>query len=110
MSQPVHGMPDDPALADGEWSVEERLRQQAVRNLRRRAAFRIHLLVYYLVNSVIAMIWLIVAIASGVWFPWFVFSPLGWGIGLAIHGWVTYRGDELSEDRVLAEMDRIRGR
>ena len=33
----------------------------------------------------------------------------GWGIGVGIHGYVTYRGDELSEERIRAEMNRIAG-
>jgi hypothetical protein len=110
MNQPAYGTPSDPGRAAGEWSVEERLRQQAVRNLRRRAAFRIHLLVYCLVNLLVVVTWLSVAVATGVWFPWFVFCTLGWGIGLAVHAWVTYRGDELSEERIRAEMSRIMDR
>jgi hypothetical protein len=111
MSVPAYGTPGGPQgppdRTAGEWSVEERLRQQAVRNLRRRAAFRIHLLVYVLVNALLFAIWLTLGITVGVWFPWFVFPLLGWGVGIGIHGWTAYRGDELSEERIRAEMRRI---
>jgi hypothetical protein len=93
----------------GEWSVEERLREQAVQNLRRRAVFRTHLVAYALVNVLLVAVWLLVGLAAGVWFPWWLFPAFGWGVGLGIHGWTAYRGDELSEDRVRAEMKRIMG-
>jgi 2TM domain len=113
MSLPAYGTPGGPQRppdpAAGEWSVEERLRRQAVRNLRRRAAFRVHLLVYALVSVLQVAVWLTVGIATGVWFPWWVFPVLGWGVGVAVHGWTAYRGDELSEERIRAEMRRIAG-
>ena len=109
MSQPVYGTPNGPARAAGEWSVEERLREQAVKNLRRRAAFRVHLLVYALVNLLLLVTWVTVAVAAGAWFPWFVFPLFGWGIGLGVHAWTTFRGDELSEERIRDEMNRIMG-
>jgi hypothetical protein len=107
VSQPEYGSPNDPATRNGEWAVEERLRNQAIRNLKRRAAFRVHLLVYVLVNLLLMGIWLVGAIVSHEWAPWFLFPMLGWGIGLGIQAWTTYRGDELSEDRIRAEMARI---
>jgi hypothetical protein len=109
MDLPAYETPRDPAVVGGE-GPEEALRRRAVRNLRRRAAFRLHALVYYLVNTVILGIWLILGVTNGNWFPWFAFVALGWGGALAIHGWVAYLGDVLSEDRIRAEMDRIAGR
>jgi 2TM domain len=109
MNLPAYGTPGGPVEPNGEWSVEQKLRQQAVINLRRRAAFRIHFLVYALVNVFLVVIWGSSAVVSGVWFPWFLFPVFGWGIGLGVHAWTTYRGDELSEDRIRAEMNRIIG-
>lgn len=110
----AHGEParQEPARygPDTRWEGSPALRQQAVRNLRRRAAFRIHLLVYLLINELLIVTWLTTGLTVGVWYPWWVFPVFGWGTGLAIHGWTAYRGDELSEDRIQAEMRRILGR
>ncbi len=91
--------------------VEAKLRKQAEKNLRRRAAFRAHLVTYLIVNAALFSIWLVIAIAvgHGAWFPWFVFPALGWGVGLGIHGWATYSGDPVSEANIQAEMRRITG-
>ena len=107
MDLPSYGSPEGYVEPNGEWTIDDRLRQQAVRNLRRQAAFKIHLLVYTLVNTLLIAIWAVVGIASGVWFPWWIFTFLGWGIGVAIHGWTTYHADTLSEERIRAEMKRI---
>lgn len=109
MNEPGYETADGSVEPNGEWNVEERLRAQAVRNLRRRAAFRVHLLVYCLVNLLLVVTWAVVWVATGVWFPWWVFPLLGWGIGVSVHAWTTYR-DELNESRIRAEMDRIAGR
>src|SRR5664279_3581709 len=96
METPSYGSPDGSVQPNGEWTLEERLRRQAILNLRRQAAFKIHLLMYVLVNALLVAIWAVVGIASGVWFPWWVFPLFGWGIGVAAHGWTTYHADMLS--------------
>jgi uncharacterized membrane protein len=80
-----------------------------VRNLKRRAEFRVHLVVFGLVNLLLVVIWFVTGIAVGAWYPWWVFPFFGWGIGLGVHAWTTYRGDELSEARIREEMRRIAG-
>ena len=57
--------------------------------------------------SVMIVTWLTTGLTVGVWYPWWVFPVFGWGTGLAIHGWTAYRGDELSEDRIQAEIVRL---
>ena len=109
MNHPVYGTPG-PIEPNGEWSVEERLRAQAVTNLRKRAAFRSHLVVYLLVNLLLVVIWLVTGVRSGVWYPWFIYPMFGWGIGLGSHAWQAYRGDELNEESIRQEMRRIAGR
>ncbi len=110
MNTPVYGTPQGPVEPNGEWNVQDRLRAQAMRNLRRKAEFRTHLVVYALVNLLLVVIWFVTSLGAGAgWFPWFVFPMFGWGIGLGVHGWTAYRGDELSEDRIREEMKRITG-
>lgn len=63
-----------------------------------RVGFRIHLMVYVAVNAFLAALWWL---ASGAGFPtlaagedhyWPVWTHLGWGLGLVIHGFVVYGG------------------
>ncbi|GAB3326383.1 hypothetical protein GCM10027451_51710 [Geodermatophilus aquaeductus] len=53
----------------------------------RRRAFSDHLVAYLAVNATLWISWLVVAPATGAWFPWPLVPTVGWGIGLAIHAW-----------------------
>ncbi len=55
----------------------------------RRQAFRTHLAVYVMVNLFLFLINLMTGTST--W--WFVFPLLGWGLGLAIHGWTAQQND-----------------
>lgn len=88
----------------------EALRREARSSLRRKEAFRTHAVVFALVNLLLFVIWLVTSVAGGSWFPWFVFPLFGWGIGLGIHGWTTYGTQPLTEERLAAEMERLRQR
>ncbi|WP_214401415.1 2TM domain-containing protein [Pseudonocardia lacus] len=44
----------------------------------------------------------------GAAFFWPVFPIFGWGIGLVAHGWEVFGRDRLTEERIRAEMDRLR--
>jgi hypothetical protein len=94
----------DPTPTDSTKSAEERLRERAVRQLRKQSDFRSHLLIYVLVNLFLVVIWFM----SGASFFWPVFPIFGWGIGLLAHWWDAYRGDGLSEDRIQRQMERLR--
>lgn len=85
---------------------EERLRERAMRRLKSQADFRTHLLMYLLVNGVLVVIWAV----TGAAMFWPIFPILGWGIGLAAHGWDAFGPDRITEDRIHREMDRMRGR
>jgi hypothetical protein len=86
------------------------LRAQAVSHLQERQGFRRHALVFVLVNALLIAIWLTTAIAvgGGAWFPWPIFPLIGWGIGLALHGWAVY-GKGITEADIQQEMNRLRG-
>jgi hypothetical protein len=99
----------EPEFVSPQQAAETDLREMAIRSLRRKQAFKIHALIYTLVNALLVAVWLATGIASGVWYPWFIFPLFGWGIGLGVQGWTAYRGDGLSESRIRAEMNRIAG-
>jgi hypothetical protein len=86
------------------------LRDMAVRSLKRKRDFRTHLVTYLAVNTMLWGVWLVVGLSSGVWFVWPVFPILGWGVGIAIHGYNAYALTALdfAPEQVQAEMNRLR--
>jgi hypothetical protein len=85
---------------------EQDLQRRARRRVNQKVGFYIHASVYLLVNLGLAAI----NFASGgkAWHLW----PLaGWGLGLAIHGFVTFaslNGDGLRERMLDDEVQRLR--
>ena len=104
-SQPSPGSAYDSAYGAGARpQPDDILREQALKRLKKRRDFHAHLLVYVLVNGFFAVIWAV----SGYGFFWPVFILAGWGIGLVMNAWDTYRGEEFSEDSIRREMERLR--
>lgn len=97
----------DPDLDSGARADPEAvLRKQAKRRVGMKMGFYTHALVYVLVNLGLF------AINSWKGGPvWAVWPLAGWGLGLAIHGVVTFiglRGNGLRERMLNDEMDRLR--
>jgi len=101
MSEPAGGSALPPGV------VEADLRTQAMKSLRRKRGFKIHLLIYCLVNAFFIATWIAVGVGTGNWFPWWVFPLFGWGIGVAIQAWNVYGGGGISEASIRREMDRL---
>ena len=85
-------------------SATSTLRDKAVRRLKKRRDFFAHLLVYFLVNTFIVVIW---AVTSGDGFFWPIFPMVGWGIGVVMNAWDVWRGDEFSEEHIAREIQRM---
>jgi hypothetical protein len=83
---------------------EATLHDRAVTRLKKRHDFHTHLMVYALVNAFLVTIW---AVTDAHAFFWPVFSIGGWGIAVILNAWDVYRNDELDEDRIQEEMERI---
>jgi len=83
---------------------EEGLREIALTALKKKADFRVHLVVYVLVNCMIVGIWLV----TGSGFFWPVFPIAGWGVGLAMHAWDVYVTRPPTEAEVEREMEKLR--
>ena len=82
------------------------LRERAIKELKKRREFQTHLLVYVLVNGMLVGIW---AISSPDTFFWPLFSIVGWGIGVVLHGWDVYfasEPDEAQIQRMIGEIQR----
>jgi hypothetical protein len=80
------------------------VRTRAVRRLKKRRDFFAHLLVYFLVNTFIVIIW---AVTSADGFFWPIFPMVGWGIGVVMNAWDVWRGDEFSEEDITREIQRM---
>lgn len=87
--------------------AEGDLREQAIRRLGKKREFRVHLLAYLLVNAFLWLIWGVVYLSAGFWFPWPLFPLAGWGIGVAFHGWDVYVGGPFSEAAIAREIERL---
>jgi uncharacterized membrane protein len=96
-------MPSDEASYD-------EMRRRAEKRVRKRVEFNMHLAIYVVVNL---GLWVMFGLLSGILhLPWLMLIPLlstvGWGLGVAIHGIVTYMEtramDVLVEREIRREM------
>lgn len=91
---------------------DDDLRTRAEARVKAREDFRIHLLIYVLVNAFLWIIWFTTdrAGSSGSGVPWPAFASFGWGIGLVAHWWTVYGvNDARREAEIEKEMRRLRG-
>lgn len=71
---------------------------------RKQRALRGHAQSFLVVNGFLFLLWLTLAVTVGVWFPWFVFPLLGWGMGMTMHylkhrSWLADHIDDLRRAR-----------
>ena len=86
--------------------TEVQLEQLARRRVKQKMAFYIHATVFVLVNLGLAALNLLGGGRS-----WHLWPLAGWGLGLAIHGFVTFaslNGDGLRERMQRDEVERLR--
>ena len=81
------------------------LREQAIRQWRKRRDFRVHLAIYVMVNAFLVTIWA----ANSMGFFWPIFPIVGWGIGIVANAFDAYSSDVPSEGEIARQMDRLRG-
>jgi hypothetical protein len=84
----------------------ETLRDRAMKRLKKKRDFKVHLLIYVLVNSFLVVIWAM----GGSGYFWPIFFIVGWGIGVVANAWDAYGRDEPTEDQISREMERMRDR
>lgn len=86
---------------------DELLREQAVRRLKKKSDFKVHLLIYVLVNTFLVTIWAMTG--AGTFWP--VFPIVGWGIGVVANAWDVYGGGDVpTEGQIEHEMQKLRER
>jgi hypothetical protein len=77
-------------------------REAAIRRLKAKRGFTVHAAVFVIVNILLVAIW---ATSGGGYF-WPIWPFLGWGIGLAFHGWSVYFQGPISEDDIRREIEK----
>lgn len=79
------------------------LRERALRSLKKKHDFHIHLTIYVVVNAFLVAIWAMTTAG----FFWPIFPIVGWGIGVLANAWDAYGSDEPTERQVNREMVRL---
>lgn len=89
--------------------TEEQRRELAIQRLKNRHDFRVHLVIYVLVNAALIVLWYVTSRgADGApGFFWPVFPIFGWGIGLAMHAYTVYFPPSLTEADIQRELNRL---
>jgi 2TM domain-containing protein len=79
------------------------LREQAIKRIKEKNDFQIHVAIYLMVNIMLVGIWWF----TGAGFFWPIFPILGWGIGVVVNGYVAYRGNIYTEEQIQREMRNL---
>ena len=84
----------------------DELRQNAIQRLEAKRDFLAHLAIYAGVSALMIVIWFWAG-ADG--FFWPAIPIVAWGIfGIIPNYWTAYRQSGIAEDKIQAEMDRMR--
>ena len=83
---------------------EDPLRQQAVKNLKRKRDFRTQIVMYVLVNALLVVIWAV----TDAGFFWPIFPIVGWGIGLGAQAYGIYGEKPISDSDIDQEVEKLR--
>lgn len=79
-------------------------REMAISRLKAKRDFWSHLSAYVVVNGFLVVIWAFTQNNSGYFWP--IWPMAGWGIGLLLHAWETYRPG-ISEAAIQREMGKM---
>ena len=82
------------------------LRGRALSRLKTKSDFRMHVMIYLLVNAMLVLIWAM----TGAGFFWPAFPIAGWGIGVVANAIDVYVLHDPTEEQITTEMERLRRR
>ncbi len=103
-------MTNDPAMPDGSGepvSYDDVLRERALKSLKAKQDFKVHLASYLVVNGFLVVLWAV----TGRGYFWPIWPILGWGVGLMFHALSLRWADaEPTQAQINAEAARIRRR
>jgi len=80
---------------------DQERRDAAIKRIKDKRDFKTHAVSYVVVNLFLVGVW---AVSGGGYF-WPGWVMAGWGIGLVLHGWQTYREERpITEEDIQREM------
>jgi hypothetical protein len=77
-------------------------REAATKRIKEKRDFWTHLFIYSAVNALLVVIWVVTDVGGYFWPIW---PMVGWGIGMGIHAFETFRSP-ISEAAIQREMER----
>ena len=84
--------------------MTDQQRERAIKRIRAKQAFRVHVAVYLAVNALLVAIW---AVTAAEYF-WPIWPMLGWGVGVVSHAVSLYVGpSEITEAQIDRELSRL---
>ena len=92
--------------------IDREMRQEAEKRVDAILGLRYHALAYSVGMLLILVAWILVAVFSHNYFPWFLFPMLGWGIALFFHfrnvyGPHTQKRNARRQTMIETEMQRL---
>lgn len=85
--------------------TDKEMRQEAIARLKKKSDFKVHLLIYFMVNVFLVAIW---AVTDWGGFFWPIFPIVGWGIGVVANAWDAYAQRPPTEAEIEKEMRVLR--
>jgi 2TM domain len=88
-------------------------RELAIKRIKAKNDFKVHLLVYLTINTMLVVVWFFsdgfiqTTTGTRIGFFWPIFPIAGWGAGLIAHWYTVYFGDAYSEDQIQREMGKL---
>ena len=90
-------------------ATPEERRALAIKRIKAKDEFKVHLVVYVCVNGMLTLIWAFTSIGKPFFsgFFWPIIPIAGWGMGLLIHGYTVYRPNVYTEEQIEREMKQL---
>jgi hypothetical protein len=90
--------------------TSESRRERAIKRIKERNAFWMHLVVYAAINGILVVIWAINDAGGprGFWPTfWPIYPLLGWGFALAMHAYAAFWARPITEEQIEREMRKM---
>jgi hypothetical protein len=93
--------------------TSDQRRELALSRLKAKNEFRVHAFVYVAINAMLVTLWAFTGNVFGapagtpIGFFWPIFPIVGWGVGVAIHGYTAFRGSIYTEEQIQRELRNL---
>ena len=81
---------------------QDSVREAAIKRLKDKRDFRMHVVTYVTINVMLIGIWAL----TGHGYFWPVWVLGGWGVGLVLHAWTTFFTKPITEAQIEREMSK----